>query len=96
MELIAVVTIVGIVAATALSRFSREADNAREKTCHVNKYNIEIQAQLWNRNRGTMPAADMGSMGADTNYFPDGLPKCPVDKTDYKIDTSGRIVGHKH
>jgi type II secretory pathway pseudopilin PulG len=96
MELIAVVSIIGIIAAVALTRFSGSADEAKSSTCHLNKHNIEVQTQLWFRNKGRLPNANLGDIGIDTNYFPDGLSKCPVDQSSYAIDSSGRIVGHTH
>lgn len=96
MELIAVVSIIGIIAAIALTRFKDEAGSAKSESCHINKYNIEVQAQLWNRNKGRMPQTNLNDIGADEEYFPDGLPKCPIDDSQYTIDNAGRVVGHSH
>jgi hypothetical protein len=51
---------------------------------------------LWRRANGTWPAADLSAIGADANYFPEGLPTCPVDGAVYTIDTNGAVVGHTH
>ena len=97
LELLAVVTILGVLAAVAISRMAGSNDTADVATCHVYKGDIEVQAELWNHNTGSWPAANLGTIGADVNYFPEGLPTCPVDGTTYTIDPStGRVVGHTH
>lgn len=41
-----------------------------------------MQAQLWRRNQGTWPAANLNGFGSNTEYFPDGhLPPCPLGGT---------------
>ena len=44
--------------------------------------------KLWKRNNSSYPAANLSDIGADTAYFPSGLPVCPVDGTAYTIDTT--------
>ena len=76
---------------------ARKNDAAKVAACHVYKGDIEIQVELWNHNTGSWPAANLASIGADINYFPEGLPTCPVDGTTYTIDTStGLVIGHNH
>ena len=96
-ELIAVIAILGVVAVLILPRASSGNDAAKVAACHVYKGDIEIQVELWNHNTGSWPAANLASIGADINYFPEGLPTCPVDGTTYTIDTStGLVIGHSH
>ena len=39
--------------------------------------------------------ACLSDIGADPNYFPDGLPTCPVSGQPYRLDpTTDRLVGH--
>jgi general secretion pathway protein G len=96
-EMLIVVTLVGILAAIVVSRTSQPTDAAKENSCAVNRGNIEIQAQLWLRNNGSWPAADLSDIGADTDYFPDGLPTCPVDGSAYVFDSATqRVTGHNH
>ena len=53
--------------------------------------------KLWKRNNGSYPAANLSDIGADTTYFPSGLPVCPVDGTAYTINTTtGLVIGHTH
>ena len=97
LEILAAITIIGITAAIVLVRFSDNSDNAKANACYVNKGNIEVQAQLWYRNKGTWPLANLSDIGADTDYLPDGLPPCPVDGTSYTFDAnSQQVTGHVH
>ncbi len=97
LELIAAIAILGIVAAVIVSRVVGSNDAADIAACYVFKGDIEIQAEVWNHNTGTWPAANLAIIGANLYYFPEGLPICPVDGTAYTIDTAtGRVIGHNH
>lgn len=96
-ELLAVVFILAIIAAYIIPRASSQVDNARRNACFTNQGEIELQVQLWRRNNGSYPAADLSGIGSNAAYFPQGLPTCPVDGTAYTIDTtSGLVTGHTH
>ena len=42
-------------------------------------------------------AGNLSDIGANSSYFPDGLPICPVDGSSYSIDTTTlRVNGHTH
>ena len=44
-----------------------------------------------------LPLANLSDVGGDINYFPEGLPLCPVDSSAYTIDnTTGLVIGHNH
>lgn len=97
LEILAVVTIIGVLAVIVIPRFANHSDRAKAKACHVNKGNIETQTQLWLRNKGRWPASDLSDIGAHPDYFPDGLPTCPVDGGSYVLDrTTQRVRGHQH
>ncbi len=97
MELMTVLAIVGLLATVILPRLFSGGDSGKTAVCHTYKGDIEIQAELWKYNTGAWPAADLSNIGGDLNYFPAGLPTCPVDQTSYTIDTStGRVIGHNH
>jgi general secretion pathway protein G len=97
MELMAVLVILGILAAVMVPRLSGSQDSAKKSGCYANKGDIELQVKLWKRNKSTYPAANLSDIGADTAYFPGGLPVCPVDGTSYTINTTtGRVTGHTH
>jgi prepilin-type N-terminal cleavage/methylation domain-containing protein len=96
-ELLAVLAILALLAAYIIPRVSRDVDDGRRNACHTNQSEIELQTQLWRREYGSFPAADLSDIGADADYFPDGVPGCPVDGTDYTIDTTtGYVIGHDH
>ena len=96
-ELMAVLGILGVLAVLIVPRVAGHHDTSKRATCDTNQAEIELQVKLWRRNQGAYPAANLSDIGADTNYFPSGLPLCPVDGTAYTIDTtSGLVVGHTH
>jgi len=96
-ELLAVVAILGTLAAVIVPRVYSGNDAAKSSACHVNQGDIEIQVELWLHDTGSMPAGTLADIGADVNYFSEGLPTCPVDATSYTIDTqTGLITGHNH
>ena len=97
LEVTAVVVLLGILAAIAVQRFSTTMSTGKKNSCYVNKGDIEMQVQLWYRNKGAWPATSLSDVSADGNYFPSGLPTCPVDGTAYTIDaTTHKITGHTH
>ena len=97
LELLAVVLLVGILSAIVISRFLGPSDVAKRNACYVYKGEIELQAQLWFRNTGTWPDANLTAIGSDPTYFPSGLPACPVDGSGYTFDpATHRVVGHVH
>jgi len=97
LEILAVVTVLGVLASLAVSRFVATSGAGAKNACYVNKEEIAIQAQLWFRNKGAWPAANLSDIGADTVYFPAGLPSCPVDGSSYTFDqTEHEVTGHSH
>jgi prepilin-type N-terminal cleavage/methylation domain-containing protein len=95
MELLAVVVILGVIAAVVLPRVSSGSDKAKEKTCIHNRSEINITVERYYLHTGSWPANDLSDIGADANYFPDGLPTCPVTGAPYRLDpTTHRVVGH--
>jgi general secretion pathway protein G len=97
MEVLAAVVILGILAVVMVPRLSGHQDKGKKSACYANKGDIEIQVKLWKRNIGSYPLANLSDIGANTSYFPGGLPTCPVDGTAYTIDTTtGRVTGHTH
>lgn len=96
-EVIAVVTIVGIIALVAIPRFSGDSAAARKNACYTLRGNTNVQVQLWYREKAAWPATNLSDIGANTAYFPEGLPRCPVDGSAYSLDaTTHYVVGHTH
>jgi general secretion pathway protein G len=99
MELLAVVTILGIIAAIIVPRVTSSAETAKKKTCRYNIGHIHSAVERYRDATGNWPSANLSEVGADLNYFPDGIPTCPVDGSAYTIDTTGglyRVTGHTH
>jgi prepilin-type N-terminal cleavage/methylation domain-containing protein len=96
-ELMAVVAILGVLAALIVPRVIGHYDSAKRTACFANQAEIELQTKLWLRTNGSYPAGDLSNIGASTSYFPEGVPSCPVDGSAYTIDTtSGLVIGHTH
>lgn len=96
-ELLAVLTLIAILAVVIVPRFSTQSVTAKRNACFVNKNNIEVQCQLWLRQKNASPVANLSDIGADRAYFPEVLPVCPVDGSAYTINTtSQRVIGHTH
>jgi prepilin-type N-terminal cleavage/methylation domain-containing protein len=96
MELLAVVVILGIIAALIVPRVADSSDKAKDKTCFHNRAEINITVEQYFLNTGMWPANDLSDIGADPNYFPDGLPTCPVSGQPYRLDpTTHRLIGHE-
>jgi prepilin-type N-terminal cleavage/methylation domain-containing protein len=97
MELMAAMAILAVLAVFIIPRVSTYSTNGNRYACWSNKGEIELQVRLWYRNKASYPAANLSDIGADTAYFPQGLPTCPVDGTAYTIDTTtGKVTGHTH
>ena len=96
LELLAVVAVIAVVALLGRQNLTSGQSNSKAAACGAHKGNIEIQAELWRHNTGAWPATNLSNMGGDINYFPEGVPTCPVDGSAYTIDSVGRVVGHVH
>jgi prepilin-type N-terminal cleavage/methylation domain-containing protein len=95
LELLAVVTILGIIAALIVPRIQSGADRTKESTCLHNRAEINITVERYYLHNNAWPANDLSDIGADTDYFPDGLPTCPSTGAAYRLDpATHRVVGH--
>lgn len=95
MELIAVVAILGIIATLVIPRVISGTDVAKDKVCFHNRAEINITVERYYMHTDTWPANDLSNIGADVQYFPDGLPTCPVSGQAYRLDpVTHRVVGH--
>jgi general secretion pathway protein G len=92
MELLAVVTILGIIAAIIVPRVAVSSDTAKTKVNNHNKATINAAVERWYIEKGTWPANNLSDIGADTNYFPEGLPTNPVNSTPYTLNATTHRV----
>jgi type II secretory pathway pseudopilin PulG len=95
MELLAVVMILGVIAALVLPRIMLSTDTSKISTCHHNRSEINITVEQYYLNTGSWPADDLSDIGADLDYFPSGVPACPVSGAAYTLDpVTHRVIGH--
>lgn len=93
MELLAVVTILGIIAAIIVPRVAVSSDSAKAKVHAHNKATINAAVERYYIETGGWPLDDLSDIGNDDNYFPDGIPANPVDSTDpYSLDSTTHRV----
>jgi prepilin-type N-terminal cleavage/methylation domain-containing protein len=89
MELLAVVTILGIIAAIIVPRVSVSSQTAREKVNSHNLATINSAVERYYIEEGQWPR-DIKTLGADRDYFPDGIPVNPVTLKPYRLDANHR------
>ena len=93
-EILFVIVVIGILAAIVIPRLTNTATQAKENACDSNKANINTQIERYYFNTGTWPSTDLSEMIPTTtyDYFPDGLPTCPVVTGAYQMDgTTHRV-----
>ena len=86
LELLAVVTILGIIAVVVIPRITVSAGTAKTNANSQNIAEINSAVERWYFEKGTWPAADLSDIGKDSNYFPEGVPKNPVSGAAYTLD----------
>ena len=89
-ELLIVVIILGALAAIAIPRITASAHNAKANACATNIDIMNSQIEMYAAdNEGTYPAS-LAAITSDPNYFPDGLPTCPLSGT-YTLGSNNRV-----
>jgi prepilin-type N-terminal cleavage/methylation domain-containing protein len=92
MELLAVVTILGIIAAIIVPRVAVSSDTAKQKVNAHNKATINAAVERWYIEKGTWPATNLSDIAADTNYFPESVPTNPTDGSAYTLNATTHRV----
>jgi general secretion pathway protein G len=92
LELIAVVTLLGIIAAVILPRFATLKDTSTSRTNAHNKAQINSAVERWYIDKGAWPATNLSDISADMNYFPSGIPTNPVDASVYTLNATTHRV----
>lgn len=96
MELLAVVTILGVIAAIIVPRVTTSTDKAKSTTCDYNCGHVHSAVERYRLTTGEWPSADLNEI-KNVTYFPDGIPVCPVSGNAYTLVITGdlyRIDGH--
>lgn len=97
LEVMLVVILISILAAIVIPRFMVGSKRAKVQSCEMNRAIINTQVEVYYFSEGTWPIDDLTDIKTNYNYFPDGIPTCPVDETSYVLRTSPyhRISGHR-
>lgn len=88
LELLAVVTILGIIAVVVIPRITVSAGTAKTNANSQNISEINSAVERWYFEKGTWPANDLSDIAKDMNYFPQGLPKNPVSGAVYTLNAT--------
>lgn len=93
LELLAVVTILGIIAAVVIPRISVSAGTAKANANSQNIAEINSAVERWYFEKGSYPKTDLSDIGTNTSYFPDGIPSNPLaSATTYELDGDNRAI----
>ncbi len=91
LELLAVVTILDIIAVVVIPRVSVSAEAAKTNAHKQNVAEINGAVERWYFEKGKYPKANLSDIGADANYFQDGIPKNPLNNKAYKLNGKSRV-----
>ncbi len=98
-ELLIVVLILAALSAIAIPRISKSAQNARQNACDTNVSVINSAVEMYAADHdGLYPADDadmIHSILDNIDYFPDGVPTCPLGGT-YRMDGTTKRVSCDH
>jgi general secretion pathway protein G len=92
LELLAVVTILGIIAAIIVPRVTVSSATAKNKVRDHHKATINAAVERFYIDTNTWPANDLTDIAANVNYFPNGIPTNPVDGTSYSLNATTHRV----
>lgn len=91
-EMLAIITILGIIAAIVVPHVTLHSDTAKQKLDSHNKATINAAVERWYVEKGVWPKEDLADVAADRSYFPNGLPTNPVTGAAYALDPQSHRV----
>ncbi|MGI8982632.1 MAG: competence type IV pilus major pilin ComGC [Pirellulaceae bacterium] len=95
LELLAVVIILGIMAAVIIPRIGGHTGKAKANVCSQYQGDLNSALEKYYFDQGTW-ATDLNDIQTDV-YYPTAIPVCPVNGQAYTIDpTTHRLDGHSH
>ena len=93
LELMTVVVILGFLAAIILPRISNSRYEAAEKACYHNRMIINSAIERYALDTGSYPSS-LNDLSVP-DYFPEGIPVCPLSQSNYIINGgTNRVDGH--
>jgi prepilin-type N-terminal cleavage/methylation domain-containing protein len=92
LELLAVVTILGIIAAIIVPRVTTSSATAKTKVRDHHKATINAAVERYYIDNNVWPANNLSDIGGNVNYFPGGIPTNPVDGTAYSLNATTHRV----
>ena len=92
LELLAVVTILGIIAAIIVPRVTVSSATSKQKVRDHHKGTINAAVERYFVDNNAWPANNLSDIGANANYFPDGIPTNPVDNSAYTLNATTHRV----
>jgi general secretion pathway protein G len=97
LEVMLVVILISILAAIVIPRFAVSTKRAKVQSCEMQRSIINKQVESYMFVEATWPLDDLSDIKANNNYFPDGIPTCPVDMTSYQLAPAPihRVTGHR-
>lgn len=95
LELLAVVTILGIIAAVVIPRIGGHTAKAKANVCAQYKADINGALEKYYFDKGAW-ATSLSDIQSD-EYYPTAVPVCPVSGSSYTIDGATHLImGHNH
>lgn len=88
LELLAVVTILGIIAVVVIPRISVSSGTAKANAHSQNIAEINSAVERWYFEKGSWPANDLSDIATSTGHFPEGLPTNPVSGGSYSLNST--------
>jgi len=93
LELMAVIVLVGLLVTIAITRIAESQDKAKEKTCFHTRTELNSALERYAITNGGF-ATSMADINTP-DYFPAGIPTCPVSGNAYTLNaTTHRVDGH--
>lgn len=93
LELLAVVTILGVIASVVIPRITSSKVAAQAEVNKQNIAEINSAVERWYFENGDWPEDDLTDIAKDLNYFPEGIPVNPVTGNVYQLDaTTHRVI----
>jgi general secretion pathway protein G len=94
LEMLAAITIIGILAVIILPRISVQGFTAKAKVCDQYVSDINSAIERYYFETGAFPT-QLSDLSPD--YYPDVIPVCPATGAPYAIDgTSHTVIRHNH